>query len=164
MFPMRSVLLVAALMGITGQAHALSCARPDPVETFHRLAQAEESYFVLYGQLTFDESTLPQGSSFEQLREPDPIAAQFEGKSLSRAGFVNDYASNVTLQIGCADPWCGSARSGVDAVYFVAATDTSVTMQAGPCGGMIFEEPTAATLNMLTTCMQGGACTPEVFE
>lgn len=161
---MKSLLLAAALATVSAQAQALSCMRPDPIATFQQLAAAPESYFVLYGELTFDEADLPEGVSMNQFREPDPIAARFEGKGLTREGFTNDYYSDVTLQVGCAGPWCGSARSGVDAIYFVAATDPPVTMQAGPCGGMIFEEPSDAVLEMLTSCMQGGACSPQPLQ
>lgn len=161
---MKQLFLAASLALITGQSHALSCMRPDPIETFQRLSEAPESYFVLYGQLRFDEAALPEGVSTDQTREPAPIAAQFRGKSLGQSGFTNDYFSDVILQIDCAGPWCGSARSGVDAVYFVAASAPPVTMRAGPCGGRIFEEPTEATLDMLTSCMKGGTCRPEPFE
>ena len=161
---MKPFLLAAALAAIAGQGHALSCMRPDPIETFQRLAAAPESYFVLYGQLTFDEADLPAGVSMDQTRNPDPIAARFNGKGLTPDGFTHDYVSDVILQIGCAGPWCGSARSGVDAVYFVAVTDPPVTVQAGPCGGMIFEEPTDAVLDMLTSCMQGGPCSPQPLQ
>ncbi|PJI93095.1 hypothetical protein BC777_1963 [Yoonia maricola] len=161
---MKPVLLAAALAAVAGPGHALSCMRPDPIETFQRLAAAPESYFVLYGRLTFDEADLPAGVSMDQSREPGPIAARFEGKGLTRQGFTNDYYSDVTLQIGCAGPWCGSARSGIDAVYFVEATDPPVTMRAGACGGMIFEEPSDAVLEMLTSCMQGGACSAQPLQ
>ncbi|MEJ8561853.1 hypothetical protein QTO30_11935 [Yoonia sp. GPGPB17] len=161
---MKQLLLAAALAMIAAQGNALSCLRPDPIETFQRLAAAPESYFVLYGQLTFDEAELPAGVLTNQTRAPDPIAARFAGNGLSRDGFTIDYHSDVTLQIECGGPWCGSARSGVDAVYFVAASDPPVTMQAGPCGGMIFEEPSAAVIEMLTSCMQGGACSPQPLQ
>lgn len=161
---MKPLLFAAALASIGVQAQALSCLRPDPVATFQRLAAAPESYFVLYGQLTFDQADLPPGVSQDQMRTPDPIAARFTGKGLTREGFTNPYESDVTLQIGCAGPWCGSARRGVDAIYFVEATDPPVTMQAGPCGGMIFEEPSEAVLDMLTSCMQGAACSPQPLQ
>jgi hypothetical protein len=161
---MKSLLLAIAFATIGMQAQALSCMRPDPIETFQRLAAASESYFVLYGKLTFDETDLPAGVSMEQLRTPDPIAARFVGKGLTRHGFTNDYYSDVTLQIGCAGAWCGSARSDVDAIYFVEAADPPVTMQAGPCGGMIFEQPSDAVLDMLTSCMQGGECSPQPLQ
>ena len=161
---MKSLVLAAALAMVAGPSHALSCLLPDPIDTFQQLAAAPESYFVLYGKMTFDEGLLPQGVSMDQQREPAPIPARFVGKGLTRDGFTNDYVSDVTLQVGCAGPWCGSARSGVDAIFFVEATDPPVTMQAGPCGGMIFEEPTPATLEMLTSCMQGGACSPQPLQ
>ncbi|EBA13600.1 hypothetical protein [Roseobacter sp. CCS2] len=161
---MKPLFLAAVIAMVAGQGHALSCMRPDPVETFQRLAAAPESYFVLYGQLTFDEADLPAGVSMDQSRAPDPIAARFAGKGLSRDGFTIDYHSDATLQVTCAGPWCGSARSGVDAVYFVEAADAPVTMQAGACGGMIFEQPSEAVLQMLTTCMQGGVCSTQPLQ
>ncbi|MEO0904437.1 MAG: hypothetical protein AAFX89_06665 [Pseudomonadota bacterium] len=161
---MKSLLLAATLAMIAGQSHALSCVRPDPIDTFKRVAAAPESYFVLYGKLTFDEAELPSGVSINQSRDPAPIAARFEGKGLTRQGFTSDYYSDVTLQVTCAGPWCGSARSGIDAVYFVEATDPPVTMRAGACGGLIFEEPSDAILNMLTSCMQGGACSSQPLQ
>jgi hypothetical protein len=160
---MKQILLAAALAMISGQAHALSCMRPDPIETFQQVAAAPESYYVLYGELTFDETLLPPGVLDNQARSPDPIPAQFSGKGLTQQGFTSDYVSPVTLQISCAGPWCGSARSGGNAIYFVEATNPPVTMIAGACGGRIFEDPPQAVLDMLTSCMQGGACSPQPF-
>ena len=162
---MKPLILAAMLAVICGQAQALSCLRPDPITTFQQLAASPDSYFVLYGTLTFDESALPQGSnSFEEIAPPDPIPARFVGKGLSKAGFARPYISRAMLQVTCAGPWCGSARSGAEAIYFVLASDPPVTMQAGACGGMIFEEPAQDVLDMLTSCMQGGPCTPLPFE
>ncbi|MCK0096091.1 hypothetical protein MWU60_10965 [Yoonia sp. F2084L] len=160
---MKSLLLAAALATVSAQAQALSCMRPDPIRTFQQVAAAPESYYVLYGQLRFDEADLPVRDLSQQLRNPEPITARFEGKGLTRQGFTSDYQSDVMLQIDCASIWCGGARSGVDAVYFVRVTEPLVTMYATPCGDMIFEEPSQATLDMLTTCMQGGDCSPQPF-
>ncbi len=162
---MRTFILATMLALISGQAFALSCMRPDPVETFQRLAAEPESYFVLYGTLTFDENALPRGSnSFEDTAPPAPIPARFVGKGLSKAGFSTPYVSEALLQVTCAGPWCGSARSGGEAIYFVPASDPPVTMQAGACGGMIFDDPAPNVLEMLTSCMQGGICTPLPFQ
>ena len=161
---MKPIILALSLTALAGQAGALSCLRPDPIDTFKQVAAAPEGYYVLYGQLTFDEAALPSGVSNDNFRDPPPIPAQFTGKGLTLQGFTSDYISPVNLQVGCAGPWCGSARSGVDAIYFVRADDPPVTMQAGPCGGMIFEEPDQATLDMLTSCMQGGECSPQPFQ
>ncbi|MDP5084958.1 MAG: hypothetical protein NWQ23_06010 [Yoonia sp.] len=164
MIRIRPIFFAAVLAMLGGQSQALSCLRPDPITTFQQLAAAPEGYFVLYGRLTFDEGALPAGTSMDQSRVPEPIAARFAGKGLTRDGFTNTYVSDVTLQVGCLGPWCGSARSGVDAIYFVEATDPPVTMQAQPCGEMIFENPSQATLDMLTSCMQGGACSPQPLQ
>lgn len=157
---MKLAVATAALVVISGQAQALSCLRPDPITTFQQLAAAPESYYVLKGTLTFDENLLPEGVSNDRVAAPAPIPAFFRGKGLTRQGFVNDYVSNVTLQVTCAGPWCGSAASGMEGVFFVPATDPPVTIEAGPCGGMIYERITQATEDMLTSCMQGGTCTP----
>lgn len=161
---MKPILFATALAMISGQAHALSCMRPDPIETFQRVAAAPESYFVLYGELTFDETLLPPGVGDNNTRAPAPIPAQFRGMGLTRDGFTSSYVSPVTLQIGCAGPWCGSAKSGGDALYFVQADEPPVTMVAGPCGGMIFPDPSDAVLDMLTSCMQGGACSSQPLQ
>ncbi len=162
---MRHILITLCLVLLGSQAAALSCLRPDPVETFQRLAAAPGSYFVIHGKLTFDEAALDTtGTDFDNPENPAPVPGQFVGQGLSKAGFVTPYISNVLLQVTCAGPWCGSARSGVKAVYFVPSSPPPVTLQAGPCGGMIFYEPTPAVLDMLTTCMQGGRCTPLPFE
>jgi len=157
---MKAPLFAALLATLASPIHALSCLRPDPISTFQRVAAAEESYFVLSGTLTFDESLLPAQDFQNQLQTPDPIPAQFSGKGLTRDGFVNDYISPVTLQITCAGPWCGSAQSGMEAVFFVEATRPLATVIADPCGGMIFPRTTPAAKDMLTSCMAGGTCTP----
>jgi len=160
----RSMMLAAAITTIAGQAHTLSCMRPDPIETFQTLAEAEESYFVLHGVLSFDEQALPQGVGENDRAIPDPIPARFVGKGLTKEGFTNTYVSDVNLQIGCAGAWCGSASSGTEAVYFVRASEPPVTMTADACGGRIFYEPGEAVLDMLTSCMQGGTCSPILSE
>jgi len=157
-------LLAVALALTATQATALSCMRPDPIETFQRLAAAPESYFVISGVLTFDEDDLPEPTGGFDDPPPEPIAGRFVGKGLSQAGFATPYVSDVLLQIGCAGPWCGSAQSGVEGVFFVPAGGAPVTLQAEPCGGMIFYEPAPAVLDMLTSCMQGGTCSPAQFE
>jgi len=160
---MKLFVLPLVFAAVAGQAAALSCIRPDPILTFQRVAAAPEPYYVLYGQLDFDQTTLPGFDLSQQREHPDPIAAQFTGKSLTPDGFTTDYASPVTLQISCVASWCGSARSGVDALYFVRADTQPAIVEAGPCGGMIFEQPDQATLDMLTSCMQGGTCSAQTF-
>ncbi len=158
-----TIALSLALAAVAGQATALSCMRPDPIASFQNAAEAEESYFVLYGTLTFDESALPESVGMGNRPEPVPIPAEFTGKGLSQDGFVNDYAGPITLQPTCAGSWCGGAKSGVEAVFFVQVDDVP-TVVAGPCGGKIFENPSPAVLDALTTCMQGGECSAQALQ
>ncbi len=153
---MKSILLAAAIAMTAGQAQALRCIAPDPLRTFSQIAAAPEDYYVLYGLLTFDEAKLPVGLREMGAGLPAPIAAQFRGKGLTQAGFTSDYISPVTLQIDCMTNYCGTAQSGIDALYFVRADPTPVTMVASPCREWIFPEPTQAVLDQLTACMQGG--------
>ena len=163
---MKILMTALGLTALASQATALSCLRPDPINTFKQVAEAPEDYFVLYGQLNFDESKLPAGVSERApgAEEPAPIEAFFRGKGLQRDGFTSDYISPAELQVTCAGPWCGSARSGIDAVYFVRADSNPVQMAAGACGGMIFEEPGQEVLDALTSCMQGGDCSAQPLQ
>ena len=156
------LLLTSALICLTAtQSVALSCLRPDPVDTFQRLAAAEESYFVLRGKLTFDESALPPSVGDNDTVPPDPIPGFFVGSGLTKDGFTSDYVSNVLLQVDCAGPWCGTAQSNVDAIWFVPFSDPPATLQADPCGSMTFYQPSDAVVEMLESCMAGNTCTPQ---
>jgi len=152
------------LFGLATQAAALSCLRPDPIDTFHRVAAAEESYYVLYGQLDFDAGALPGLVDQRRVLEPEPIPARFTGKGLTRSGFDADYSAAVDLQIRCAGPWCGSANAGVDAVIFARVDDGAVTVEVGACGGTIFENPGQPVLDMLASCMRGERCLSQPLQ
>ncbi|SFR31652.1 hypothetical protein SAMN04488005_0130 [Yoonia tamlensis] len=153
---MKKVTLTLTFALMAGQLQALSCMRPDPVAAFAQIAQAPEPYYVLYGRLSFDETALPAGFRDTFDGEPAPIPARFEGKGLTNAGFTSDFISPAQLQVECAANYCGTAQSGIDALFFVRADQTPVTMIAGPCGGMIFPEPSQALRDQITACMQGG--------
>ncbi|PUB18558.1 hypothetical protein [Yoonia sediminilitoris] len=161
---MKFMMTILGLIVFAGQAAALSCMRPDPIATFNQVAAAPEPYFVLYGRLHFDESALPQGLKDPQSPDPAAIAAEFVGMTLTSAGFVRPYESPVELLPVCAGPWCGSARTDVDAIYFVRADKVPVMAIAEPCGGMIFANPSPEVLDALTVCMQGGACLPQPLQ
>ena len=161
---MKPIFLAAACAMIAGQAQALSCMRPDPISTFNQVAEAAESYYVLYGTLTFDEDALPPTFIDRPGADPAPIPARFNGKGLTRDGFTSDYISPAFLQVDCVANYCGTAQSGVEALYFVRADNSPVVMTAGACGGMIFAEPSQAVLDQLTTCMQGGSCSAQPLK
>lgn len=161
---MRILLTTTLISMIAGQAVALSCLRPDPIDTFQRLAEAEEAYMVLRGTLTFDESALPPSVGANDTPQPDPIPGFFVGSGLTEEGFTEDYAGDVLLQVSCTGPWCGGARSDVEAIWFLPFSDAPVTLQADPCGSMTFYEPTEAVVSMVESCMAGGACSAQPLQ
>jgi hypothetical protein len=161
---MRRLVCVATLVAMAGQAQALSCMRTDPISTFQQLAAAPEDYYVLHGTLVFDASVLPPFVQQDAVPDPAPIPAQFTGKSLTSAGFTNDYMGPISLQVTCAGPWCGTAQSGQEAIIFVPAGDPPLTVTADPCGGRLFYDTTPEVLAMLTSCMQGAVYSAEQLQ
>ncbi len=159
---MKHILIAAIATMIAGQAAALSCSRPDPARTFNALSTDEATYYVLYGTLDFDTQKLPQGVTNEE-RNPDPIPARFTGKGLSETGFDHDFTRDVTVQPLCAGPWCGSAPANVASLIFAKAVGDDIIIEASPCGGTIFPEPTKDTLDSMTACMAGDCVSAEPF-
>ena len=155
---MRTLVLSILLASLAGQAAALSCIRPDPIATFNRLAAEEEAYYILLGEIRFDEALLPDGFNNTRQSDPDPIPTLFAGLGLGEKGFTIPYHAPANLQIQCYGPWCGGAADGMRAVFFVPASNPPVTLLADPCGQMIFSEPSDAVLDMLASCMRGDAC------
>ena len=157
---MRPTVILSTTLALlaAGQASALSCIRPDPAMTFNHVASVPEPWFILLGELTFDEALLPE----PDLSNPDqsyaPIPASFRGKGLTKAGFTSEYVSPVQVQIECAGPWCGSAVSGGEALYFVRADSDPATIVASPCGEYVFPDPTPEVIDRLTGCINAGLC------
>lgn len=143
---------------LSGQAAALSCMPPDPRATFLSLMEVEQPYYILYGRLQFDTSLLP---SFVEEGTPEPaaIAARFSGKGLTATGFDADFIRDVTLQPVCFGPWCGGAPADVATLYFAKVNGDVVTIEADPCGGTVFPEPSDEMLDAMTACISGGPCT-----
>ncbi len=155
---MKHLALSIGLMAITGQAAALSCARPDPVSTFERLAaEPDATYVVLLGELGFDASLLPQGVE-NRARDPDPITAIFQGHGLGYDGFTVVQDRTITLQSTCAGPWCGSAAPDRTLLMFAQIEDDNLTVVAGPCGGRIFA-PSDTAIDAMQACINGNCPT-----
>lgn len=151
---MKAAFAAIALIVIAGQATALSCMRPDVVRTFERVSEDTDTYYLLYGTLDFDANKQPKGVVNEE-RNPDPIAAQFAGFALDMGGFTTPYSSAVTLQPVCFGPWCGNTTPGVQSLFFAQVDDDAIKIEADPCGGRIFPEPSRSLLDAMTACMNG---------
>lgn len=151
---MKSLIAAIALIAIAGQAAALSCMRPDPVDTFARVSAADDTYYLLYGTLDFDASKQPKGV-VKKPRDPAPIDAVFDGFALDQSGFNTPYKTAALLQNKCAGPWCGSQEPGVTSLFFAMVQGDQIVISASPCGGSIFTNPQPSVLNAMTACMNG---------
>ncbi len=151
---MRAFAFVAALTLVATDVSALSCVRPDPVRTYQQLAADPASYYVIYGTLEFDASQMPKGVVNKE-RNPAPIAAQFRGLGLTRAGFTSRFERGVTLQPVCIGPWCGNEVPGIKSLFFAKVDGDDVIITSDPCGGTTYPEPSDRTLDAMTACING---------
>ena len=152
---MKMTALTVALTLFAGQVSALSCIMADPKRSFQQAADSEDTYYVLYGTLDFDAALLPQGVGTNDRGPAVPIPAIFNGHSLSPAGFASYYAGEMTLLPTCAGPWCGKHAPNVASLMFAKVADGTITIEASPCGGYIFPDPSKAVLDEMTACMNG---------
>jgi hypothetical protein len=153
----RTGTLALALLAAT-EATALTCARPDPLQSFRDAQAAPESYVILYGTLAFDPNGAPPGGfSPNPEPHPDPVSAAFSGHALGLEGFTQPLEETVTLQPTCAGPWCGSIAPGTY-LLFAEQTSSGIRVEIGPCGGGAFDGVSEETLARLTACLRGEAC------
>lgn len=163
--PRAAVWTAVLAASLAGPALALSCLRPDLPRTYQKLDAAEETYVVVHGRLTFDETRLPRPDMTGQA-EPPPgarIPARLAGKALSPAGFVTPYDRAVTLDLRCFGPWCPIGESGMDVLVFVERGSTGDVVTLDPCYAHVFVAPNAQMLNQAVTCMRGGPCQPRAY-
>ncbi len=153
-------LFVAALMLCAGPALALSCLRPDVASSFIRANEAEETYVVVHGRLSFDDRLIPEYDMTRHDRPETRIPARLTGFGLSRTGFDLEFDRDVTLLLQCFGPWCGGAVSDAEYLIFMERTEVGYIVPADPCGSMVFSDPTPAQLDRVARCMAGKACEP----
>ena len=171
--PIRLALMALALSGLPfAPAQALSCLPHDVARTYEQAATSEETYIVVHGTLTFDESRLPETDWQHKQKTPPNtlIPARLEGKALTREGFNAPFDRSVTFNVQCLGPWCASAKTGTAYLAFLRKTDgppeTGGTSGPGyqldinACGGMGFAAPTKQALETVVQCFQGGPCKP----
>lgn len=160
---MKALALAAAIAAAAGPASALSCMRPDPVRAFTAASGSDARFVVVIGTFTFDEDKLPggmimDGSGAEP--RPDPIPARFKGFGLTLDGFTTPMDMSMTVQPVCFGPWCGGMASGLETLAFLRREGTGYVVEADPCGGWVFPEPSRAVRQQMVDCLRGESCEP----
>lgn len=156
------ILLPFALAVIATQASALSCLRPDPIQSFQVAAGAEAEYLILKGKFAFDANLLPQSEVASGLVLPQPVAAEFRGQSLTVDGFTNPLTGLITVMPVCIGAFCGGLTPGVEVIAFARKQDNIYVVDADPCGAWVFT-PDAVTEAALAACVRGEPCVPTPF-
>lgn len=156
-------LLATMLSCLSGPALALSCMAPDVAHTFTALDEQPETFVVVHGTLTFDETLLPVTDWENQDATPPStsIPAQLTGQSLTRDGFTAPFDRAITFDAVCFGPWCVSAASGSEVMAFVKYEDGAYVFGLGPCYFTGFFDPDQAMLDTATACMRAEACEPK---
>lgn len=156
----RTSVVAAALMVIATPALSLSCLRPDVARSYGYAVEAEESYLVVHGTLTFNDIKLPK--SLGNDRPPSTkIRAHLKGKALSQSGFDHAFDRDVVLEVLCFGPWCGGANSGTSYLGFIKKEGSQYVFAVDPCGSFSFAEPTPKMLRKAKQCMNGRSCKPD---
>ena len=142
----------AALALMAGQAQALSCIRPDPVTSFSTASVSDLPYLVLTGELTAPSAT----GVTEQ--KPVSATAHLSGFGLANDGFTVPFDGDVVLDVTCAGPWCGGLPASGPIMAFARIDGPVPVIELSACGGWLFADPDQATLDRMTDCINGKAC------
>ncbi|UWQ90709.1 hypothetical protein K3727_18380 [Rhodobacteraceae bacterium M382] len=156
--------LSSALIGVVlaGPAVALSCLPWGATDAYLEAAASKSNFVVVDGQLTFDDSLLPTTDWENQQQTPEQsrIPARIQGQSLSRAGYLTPFASDITLEVLCYGPWCAGATDGARYVMFLEQRPDGYVLQVNPCGGFAFDAGKGEAAKQVLQCHQGGRCAP----
>lgn len=156
----RRILTGLLMLLIATPALALSCLRPDVRTAFVQAQEAEETYIVVHGTLSFDASKLPEAV----LNDSPPvtrIAARLMGMGLTETGFDVAFERDVTLEVLCFGPWCGGAGDGARYLAFLRQDGAGYVVSADPCASLLFHEPKPEDLTTVAQCYKAGHCTGE---
>jgi hypothetical protein len=154
-------IIAAILILIATQSAALSCLRPDTARAFQAASEAPSAYVVLLGRFAFDAANLPPAVT-QGDPAPATITARFVGNGLTLQGFTSPQDRDITLEITCAGPWCGTLQPDTPVMAFARKDGDDYTVAVDPCGGWVFPEPTDDTLNRVIACLRGAACEPSL--
>ncbi|WP_394155442.1 hypothetical protein [Loktanella salsilacus] len=154
---MKLPVILATLLTAT-QAQALSCMRPDAAASFDQASASEFPYLVLTGILTAPPASTTSGTT------PMSLLGTITGHGLTAEGFSAPYDGDVVLQVTCAGPWCGSVPASGPVLAFARVDGATPVIELDACSSWLFTAPDQATLDRMTTCMQGGACSAQAVQ
>ncbi len=101
---------VALIALAAGQAHALSCLRPDVVSLYEQARDSEDVYSIVKGRLSY-----PTPPKLPKPDLPTESPAILSGFALGADGLTVPFEREVTVSLTCLGPWCAEApTAGVE--------------------------------------------------
>lgn len=146
-----SLIGLASLFALTFNAHALSCMRPDPVQTVHWQQEAGKTPVVAVGKISiFHGSLEPEVKQNPNERVGTEAHGYFSGKLYGPNDVLEIHNLYVKVIVDCAGPWCGGGP--INGPLLILGTEDSGgdsihTLSHGPCGGSIFPLPADGDLS-----------------
>lgn len=147
-----TLLISLGIMMIPNRASALSCARPDLLQTLEKAKASETTYHILVGRFVMQTPLRkhPENSNGGLISQHQPSSAQasiinrsyFEGVSLATKP-RHDYLLSrfpVDIETSCVGPWCSSVPgSGQELIAFVEAREgMPPILKIPPCSSTTF--------------------------
>jgi hypothetical protein len=131
--------LISVVMAAPLPALALSCMRPDPVQTVEWLNEAGTEHTVIYGTLQFsgDFSSFTQETPHDPFPEDQIKPAVLMGENLLTG---QPYDEIIMIERQCSGIWCGGVSAGEDLLVIVEDPEDSPTLRPGACGGQVFRD------------------------
>lgn len=150
---MKNLILATTLLAVSAsQASALSCIRPDVTDAFKTASASDLTYFVVHGGFQF---TPPPKSDAPETKT---VEADFSGRLLTGAGFTQEVAAPITINMTCEASWCAEIEPEAEYIAFIEQQDDALVFRVGPCYGLAFKDPALDDVKRLENCAQGGAC------
>ena len=156
---MRIMTLLLMAIAAPLPALALSCAPPSVDATYEQAQKSPDAYVVVHGRLVVGKRKMPRaGLTTQESPEMTRIPATIMGRSLSNTGFRVPFEREITLEVACFGPWCGSVANGADVLVFLRRDKDGYALGINPCGGDVFVTPHAAMLKQVQRCFKRGQC------
>ena len=144
------------------QASALSCVQLHVEDAYNKADASPDPYVIVIGTLDFQADDLPKVDWRNQQDVPPEtqVEARLAGTVLGQSGQSAPFDEPLRLIVNCSGPWCPHLVPGAEYLAFAKKVGDSYELRLGACGGMIFQEPSAAILQRLQVCLDGDDCTP----
>ncbi|MEE3318042.1 MAG: hypothetical protein VX202_09755 [Pseudomonadota bacterium] len=154
----------ACFAALTGPAHALSCMRPSPVNSFVEFNTRDDTYVMLYGALSFDgDAVPPHTETADGMSRADvTFTARFDGMGAAMDGFTVPVDADITVTETCLGVWCARLPADQLVLIFAAQSpDGTLSVSEGPCAFAVLPHVSEAQLDQAIACMNGKTCEAE---